>query len=636
MSRKASHRLVPQPVELSPRRGWRAVFVACLALGPGSLLCSDTRAADPARSEPSGELRVRVLDAGTRQPVACTVRIEDAGGQVLKEGEGFRGGFRSAGTFTKSVVPGRVRLRITKGPEYLAAHRERTVRPGEVVEMEVALTRQVDLRRRGWYAGDHHAHMLHGDRLVPVDFDQVALAARAEDLQVLSLAQAWALDNPTPERLEAELGRRSMPDCQLTWNLEAPKNYYLGDAGRCLGHCWNLGMRGRTPDGADVIALLLEASAWDYESEKPSFANFESHLLIRAQGGAVFYTHPARWWTGPWGGAGGYPRRALMRISNLAVELPLDVLAGPTFDGLDVITGIGEFVADEKAFQLWGLLLNQGYRLAATASSDACFDRPGGATPGAARLYTYLDEPFSIAAAARAAAAGRTLATTGPLLLASVDGLPPGSSFPADDRGRVLRLEAWASGAETGGLDRVELYRNGELEQRFALEGGSGPWSTNLTLRPMESAWYCARAFGTDTRRQRAVTGAFFFEATPWRPPKPVPATVRARVVDADTGVSLDATLLEVAHLGSRLQVAGRGHRLESGTGVLEVPATVRLRAEAPGYRPVTLSPFFDHPALVEAITTLDAEQLLDWRTFERVRDRLAEVPLTFRLPRRE
>ncbi len=138
-------------------------------------------------------------------------------------------------------------------------------------------------------------------------------------------------------------------------------------------------MRGRTPEGADVIRLLLEASAADYESQKPSLANFESHALIHAQGGTVFYTHPARWWTGSWGGQGIYPKREKMRVSNMAVELPLDTLAGPTFDGMDIITGSDEFAADQKSFQIWSLLLNHGYRVAATASSDACFDRPGGA-----------------------------------------------------------------------------------------------------------------------------------------------------------------------------------------------------------------------------------------------------------------
>ena len=47
-------------------------------------------------------------------------------------------------------------------------------------------------------------------------------------------------------------------------------------------------MQGRAPEGSDVIRMLLEASAWDYESQKPSVANFESHALIHAQGGVVF------------------------------------------------------------------------------------------------------------------------------------------------------------------------------------------------------------------------------------------------------------------------------------------------------------------------------------------------------------
>ena len=417
----------------------------------------------------------------------------------------------------------------------------------------------------------------------------------------------------------------------LTWNLEAPKNYYQGDAGRCLGHCWNLAMRGRTPGGADAIARLLDASAWDYESQKPSFANFESHALIHAQGGSVFYTHPARWWTGPWGGQGGYPKQEQMRVSNMAVELPLDVLVGPTFDGLDVITGGGELAANEKAFQLWALLLNHGYRLAATASSDACFDRPGGATPGAARLYTFIEGGFSLASAARAAAQGRTFATTGPLLVVSVDRRPPGSAFPADDRPHEMRIEAWASGAVTGGLARVEVLRNGRTFQRFALDDRPEKFQTNLTIRVDRSSWFCVRLFGSNEQRQRAISGAFFLDETPRRAPEPVRARVRVRVLDAGSGGALDATLTEMRYLGTEPQ-AGRKHHLSGGSGVVTIPATARLRAEAPGFEPVTLSPFFDHPPLVEWVTRLEDKDLLDWGTFERMRGLLGEVTLTFRM----
>ncbi len=578
-----------------------------------------------------GRIHGRIVDASTGQVVPCSVQVTDAQGRVHTDSPGFTQGFRSSGEFERELPAGRTRIRVTRGFEYAAVEREVSVEPGITTRCEVMLRRQVDLRSRGWYSGDHHAHVLHGERTVPVSFDEVALAAKAEDLQALSLAQAWPMDVPTPERLDQELNARSAPDCHLTWNLEAPKNYLKGDAGRCLGHCWTLALNGRTPSGTNVIAALLQASAWDYESDKPSYANFESHALIHAQGGAVFYTHPARWWTGPWGGSGGYPRRLSMRISNMAVELPLDTLIGPTFDGLDVITGAGEAAADEKAFQLWSMLLNHGYRVAATASSDACFDRPGGAIPGSARLYVQLEEPFSLRAVARAAARGRTLATTGPLVLCSVDGKPPGTAFAADGVARSLRIEAWPSGASTGALDRVEICRNGTPWQHFDLSLAPVPWVTNIVLAPEESAWFAVRAFGADRRRQRAVTGAFFFDAEPWQSPKPETATLRVRVLSMETGEPIPATLTELRHLGPE-GIPGTSHSLAQGDGVVAVPGTSRVRASAPGYEPAILSPFFDHPALLETIASMDDQSLLDWNTFERIRELLREVPLTFRL----
>lgn len=516
---------------MNARRGpceW-LLLALVFAQAPGLGWCA-------APDETLGVLRGTVLDRDTGQPTPCTVSLVDAVGATVMERDSFRGGFRCDGQFTKRLPAGRTRLRITRGFETRAVEQFVEVVAGRTTEVEVRLERVVDLRRRGWYAGDSHDHMIHGERTIPVDFDFVALTARAEDLHYLSLAQAWVLSNATPEKLEAELGRRSTPACALTWNLEAPKNYYRGDAGRCLGHCWTLGLRGRTDRGEDVIGLLLEASAHDYESDKPSYANFESHQLIRAQGGTVFYTHPARWWTGSWGGQGGYPKQERMRISNLAVELPLDTLIGPTFDGVDLITGNGEFAANAMAFDLWCLLLNHGYRVAGTASSDACFDRPGGATPGVARTYTYVAEDFSFPAVARATAQGRTFVTTGPLLLVSVDGQPAGSVFAADGHPRNLQIEAWASGADPGGLSRLEILRNGRLVQTHPFAPAASAFVTNVPIAETETAWYCVRAFGRDPQRQRAISGAFFFDATPHRAPAPVPARVRVRLQDALSG----------------------------------------------------------------------------------------------------
>jgi hypothetical protein len=579
--------------------------------------------------EAPATLTITVLDARTGSPTPCNIAITTSAGDRLIEKASFPAGIRSTGELTREVPPGGTHIRVSRGFETTAIEEELQLAPGEKRELVLELRRAVDLRARGWYGGDSHAHMLHGERQVPVTFDEVALAAQAEDLQYLSLSHDWELEDATPENLDGELERRSIPSSFLTWNLEAPKNYYKGDAGRCLGHCWNLGMAGRTPEGSDVIGMLLAASAFDYESDKPGYANFESHALIRQQGGAVFYTHPLRWWTGPWGGRGEYPYRESMRVSNMAVELPLDLLLGPTFDGLDVITTAREFRADEKSFQLWSLLLNKGYRLAATASSDACFDRPGGATPGAARTYTYLAERFSMEAVTRATAAGRTFATTGPLLLLSVEGQPPGSEVPADGLARTLRIEAWASGEDPGNLTALELWRNGELLERMPLQSRYA--DREFQVRESADAWYCARLYGSDPERQRAISGAIFFAGNRNSLPSPVPIRVTLRILDAINGQPLAGRAEEVFYVGTK-PVPGKSHAIGEEGDILEITGTARIRVAAAGFRPLTLSPFLDNPELVGFITGLQDEDLLNWDTYERIRTMLGEVNLAFNL----
>lgn len=605
-------------VNFQSARTWAVLFLIC------------ARGAMATGAEDSALLRGVITDAVTGRPTPCTVAITDAHGQIVQESAAFKAGFRSGGGFEKQLPPGPTRIRVTRGFETRDVTNNVVLRSGETTTIKVVLERMVDLRQRGWFAGDSHAHMIHGEKNIPVDFDFVALTARAEDLQYMSVAQAWQLDDPTPERLERELQQRSTPDCLLAWNMEMPKNYLQGDAGRCLGHCWNLSMRGRTADGLDVIKLLSDASAADYENTKPSFANFESHELIHAQGGVAFYSHPLRWWLGPWGGRGGYPKRERMRVSNMAVELPLDTVIGPTYDGLDVITSGGELEANAKAFALWALLLNHGYRLAATASSDACFDRPGGGVPGSARTYTYLTNGFSWAAVARATAAGRTFVTTGPLLLATLAGATPGSSLPADGQPRTLQIEAWASGQGSGGLRSLDILRNGIVFQQIALGSALAACQTNLVIRESEQSWYCVRVSGSSAL-QRASTGAFYFDKGPVQAPVPTSACVRVRVIDARTGALLPATLTEVSYQATCAH-PGKQHRLEQGTATLSIPAIMRLRAEAPGYAALTHSPFLDYPPLLEAVTRLEAKDLLDWKTFEKMRALLGEVALTFAL----
>jgi hypothetical protein len=580
----------------------------------------------------SARLELEVVDAHTGKPTAFIASITQPDGHAISASTGFPAGFRANGSLSLPLPNGTYRIRVTRGPETRAVDTQVSLSGTNAQHLTLALQRFVNLRQRGWFSGDSHAHMIHGERTIPVNFDDVSLAAHSEDLQYLSLSHAWTLDNATPERLAAELQPRSSPHCQLTWNLEAPKNYYLGDAGRCLGHCWNLGLNGRTADNQNVINLLLAASAPDYASTKPTFANFESHHLIHQQHGAVFYSHPARWWIGPWGGKGGYPKEEKKRISNLAAELPLDTLIGPTYDGIDVITSAGELGANEQALQIWYLLLNHGYELAATGSSDACFDRAGGAVPGSVRTYSYLTEPFSLPAITRATAAGHTFVTTGPLLVASLNNQPPGSTLPVSPKPANLQIEAWASGSATNSLDRIEVVRNGKILHRFQVAPHQTHWSTNTQLSLAQPGWFHIRAYASGSpAQQRAFTGAFYCRNPDYSKPQPTPAKAHIQILDAKSGNPITGQVTEV-QFKPATPSDHASHKVPTSGLTLTFNATRRLRAEAAGYQPQTLSPILDYPTLLNKITSTTAEDLLNWETYDETRKLLGTIALTFQL----
>jgi hypothetical protein len=245
------------------------------------------------------------------------------------------------------------------------------------------------------------------------------------------------------------------------------------------------------------------------------------------------------------------------------------------------------------------------------------------------RTYTFVSGEFSLAKAAKAIAAGRTFVTTGPLLIAAIDKNPPGSAFSAGPKTRVLSVEAWASGRDSGALKRIEVLRNGQIWREFTLEGKPGSIQTNLNLLEQETSWYCVRVFGPE--RQTAVSGAFYFADKSHRPPQPVRAQVRAQILDAKTDVHVPAVLAEVT-LSGTVAREGRRHRLQTGEARVYVPGTARLRAEARGYAPMTLSPFLDSPDLVKTVTTFCEQDLSNWQSFDQLKRQLDNVDLVFRL----
>ena len=80
--------------------------------------------------------------------------------------------------FSITLPPGRWRLSVMRGVEYLPVFDEFTVAAGQELERDVQLARWVDMPRQGWYGGDPHVH---SPRLVPSQDQYILTWAKAMD-----------------------------------------------------------------------------------------------------------------------------------------------------------------------------------------------------------------------------------------------------------------------------------------------------------------------------------------------------------------------------------------------------------------------------------------------------------------------
>ena len=310
----------------------------------------------------------------------------------------------------------------------------------------------------------------------------------------------------------------------------------------------------------------------------------------------------------------------------MAAELPFDTVCGPTYDAIDILMPPQEVRANQEALKLWFLLLNHGYRIAASGSSDATFDRPGGGVPGKVRMYTHLDGGVEMPRVAAAIRAGQSFVTTGPLLVLEIGGRGSGSVLTLPASAQKGTIRAWADR-----LTRVELIRNGIVARTFDAAAGKSEFTAEFDISETGPAWYIARCYGTDAT-QVAFTNPVWFEPDGWQPPQPARAHVDVTVVDSN-GKALDGDCETIRMVGKEAVVESQT-RFRAGKLSLDAPGTARLRVRVPGYKTATQSILMDYPPLRDLTVNLRPGQLTDWSTFEQIRDRLHHVSLQFHMER--
>jgi hypothetical protein len=332
---------------------------------------------------------------------------------------------------------------------------------GEHAERTVRIETALDLAAAGWHCADLHHHTNLADGVsTPAE---VVLSQRA-----------------------AGLSFASVTDHDLVTNHEA-----LLDAATARGLPAILGIEVSPPWGHFNLFPLPTG----FSPGIRSMATTPAEILGRAAALGVFaqVNHP-------WESGNAYFR------SWLRNALPGPVDRRFHFVELNADNGYG--VDDRTTLAQLFLFWNDGERTVVTAGSDThdVYSTHEDEHSGAGRTCAWLgDAPPTVDAFFAALTAGRAFATLGPAVVTS----PAPGTVQTGDGGLSIRLQAYAA----AGLDRIEVYRDGQLEQTLPFEPGTDLASIILDLEPADASWFNAVVF--DLEGAPAVLNPWWLDGGP-------------------------------------------------------------------------------------------------------------------------
>lgn len=491
-----------------------------------------TAAIIAARSD-GAELRGSIVDANTGEPLPARlyiVRVDDGSHHFAKpaapDGEGVaviydkqnwinersveRHTALGAHPFAADLEPGTYRLTAARGTEYVEAPVEITIAEGAApAPVELPLRRWIDMAARRWYSGDTHVHR-------PLaDLPAVMLA---EDLNVAFPLTHWVtkaftppargdrnLDAPDPDAIPKLI---TVGDHHVIWPLNTEYEIFTVDGKpHTLGAVFVLNQRkvldlGVPPVGqvaaeahAQGALLDMDKHDWPWALCLPPLMGIDLYELANNHLWRTEFAFTK--WNAP----------------------------APDFMGLSGGTESGdERDWIEYTHRTYWMLLNLGFRLVPTAGTA------NGVHPvplGFGRVYAHVAEGFSYEGWIEALRRGRTFVTTGPVLLASLERLPPGSDLEFAAPGAEAALDI--SVTSPFPPERIEVIVDGvvvhAVDSPPAAQSPDSPAfeaSLRHRLRFERSGWVAVRSWESrESGRPRFAHSAPWFVTIPDHPPTP-------------------------------------------------------------------------------------------------------------------
>jgi hypothetical protein len=414
-------------------------------------------------------LTVRVRDLAS-QPIAARVRVIGSDGVeyplgpdpvLLSHGTPDRY-FYADDEASLSVPTGTTTVRCDRGFEWAPATRTLNVLGDTTIT--VAMTKVFDMRSRGWFGGDVHAHSRH----IPVEYPMTPelshRVARAEDLGIM-----WCLD----QSYEFTGAPHDVSDSQsiLYYTTEYRNQAY--------GHVALLGLRG----------LGTLGCCWPGSPPSPTLTDLYE-TWNPGGGQAMVLAHP-RTTEDYWDDSGTWPSNGLGR------GLPL-ITALSTIDAIDLAAYSND---PDWVLEDWYDLLSAGLRVAPSVGTDATIDDYWSGPAGGYRVYVSMAGALDDGPWVDGLAAGRSFVTNYPLLPEfAVDGAAAGEVLAlAPEVTSVsvhFRVECLTA------LDLAEVIVGGAVAASVPLGSGANGRTAeehDVEVSLSQSTWIAVRVSGAAT-----------------------------------------------------------------------------------------------------------------------------------------
>ena len=458
----------------------------------------------------AAEFVISITDAATHQPVAARVYVEngETGSRHFVRAHSKLDGVvyekqnwankRSiehhtsvpAAPFVAENLPaGTYTLTVERGKEYFPETRRITLAEGEKRAVEtVALRRWVNMAERGWWSGETHLHR---------PLNELPVVMQAEDLNVAMPLTYWVTKAFTPPAQGNKNQSGEIPDKLIevdATHVIWPRNteyeiFTVGEHKHTLGALFVLNHKTVFSKGVPDWKPVAEQARAEGALMDMDKLDWPFGMTLPLTSGATLYEL-----------ANNHMWRYEFGLTKWVTPAPA-FLQPPN-------GGAGGDERDWLAYTLgqYYTLLNAGLRLVPTAGTAS------GVHPvpaGFSRAYVKLDGAFSYEKWLAGLKAGRSFVTTGPMILAMVNGQGPGATL-----GGSVKLSAKILSEYP--LANIEVVSNGKVvatlqPQNHLTPEGARQSEVAADISAATSGWVCLRC--TEDRPDKRLR---FAHTAPW------------------------------------------------------------------------------------------------------------------------